>query len=137
MQTISENLWLLIPAGVILLAQGTQLVQHKLREMELTKLQLQIQKDSNKIRAQERLEEAKKLTIQQKAYVTSLKMLQTALEKKKAEGKGLTEEEAKRLAGLQEEIDLEEQKVTVLEEQEVAYQKSLDLAKANAASIDD
>lgn len=137
MQTISENLWLLIPAGVILLAQGTQLVQHKLREMELTKLQLQIQKDSNKIRAQERLEEAKKLTIQQKAYVTSLKMLQTALEKKKAEGKGLTEEEAKRLAGLQEEINLEEQKVTVLEEQEVAYQKSLDLAKANAASIDD
>ena len=136
LQTIADNLWLLIPVGIILVAQGVQILNQKVREAELVKLQLQYAKDNNKLSNQQALIQAKNNREKQRGLVAQLKNEQSVLNTLKAQGK-LSADQEKRLAELEEQIPLEEKKVDLFEQQITFYTQEQKLLDSQSASVSD
>lgn len=122
--------------GIILVAQGVQILNQKVREAELVKLQLQYAKDNNKLSNQQALIQAKNNREKQRGLVAQLKNEQSVLNTLKAQGK-LSADQEKRLAELEEQIPLEEKKVDLFEQQITFYTQEQKLLDSQSASVSD
>lgn len=126
----------MIPVGVLLIAQGLEMVNQKIRQAELTNLQLKAAKEQGKLDNSEKKSEAEKLKLKQAQVVATLKEEKSTLNRLKSEGK-LDAQGAERLAVIDQEIDKEELKLSLYETQEEYFNKEAKAIEAQSSSITD
>lgn len=126
----------MIPVGVLLIAQGSEMVNQKIRQAELTNLQLKAAKEQSKLDNSEKESEAEKLKLKQAQVVATLKEEKSTLNRLKSEGK-LDAQGAERLAVIDQEIDQEELKLSLYETQEKYFNKEAKAIEAQSSSITD
>lgn len=136
--TIAENLWVLVPVVVTITTQAFLTLTHKMRELEISQLLQDQEQQRALLEAQQQEEQAKQLVTslkQQKTNLTNNVLTQQKLVKEKQ----ITLEDLKQSKSSKKEIKAAEQELLqaeaelkVLESKTAIEEKSLDAQIANA-----